>query len=81
MASLKTLRLLANPKHNVKPPEIIGSEAQRARRNESRKQRKISDLTFKKGESESLLSQGRHEEAIPGVGRCSPSRGLPRARL
>ena len=67
MASLKALKALSQPKQKTKAVQIIGSEAERKRREEQLQEEKIADLTFKKSEAEACLSQGLFGEAIPGA--------------
>lgn len=65
MASLKTLKALATSKHSVKQTGVIGSEAERKRRDEALKESKVAELTHKKSEAEACLSQGQFEASIP----------------
>lgn len=65
MASVKTLKALATSKNKVKQTGVIGSEAERKRRDESLKDSKIAELTQKKSEAEACLSQGQFEASIP----------------
>jgi hypothetical protein len=65
MASLRTLQALAAPKRSVKQGGVIGSEAERKRRDEALKEAKLAELTQKKGEAEAFLSQGQFEHSIP----------------
>ncbi len=65
MASLRSLQALAQPKNTVKQGGIIGSEAERMRREEALKESKLTELLYKKSEAESHLSQGQFEAAIP----------------
>ena len=65
MASLRSLQALAKPKKTVKVGGVIGSEAERLRREEALKESKLSELMFQKSEAESHLSQGQFEAAIP----------------
>ena len=65
MASVRSLQALAQPKNARKVGGVIGSEAERMRREEALKESKVSELMYKKSEAESHLSQGQFEAAIP----------------
>lgn len=65
MASVRALQALAAPKRSVKQAGVIGSEAERRRRDEASKQGKAEELAQQKAEAEAYLSQGQFESAIP----------------
>ena len=66
MASAASLRALSQPKGAAKKATgVIGSEAERKRKEESLKESKLSELMYKKSEAEAHLSQGQFEAAIP----------------